>query len=226
MGDEKVIEKAAEGQTKTFTQQELDHILQDRIARLKGQYSDYDTLKTKVSEYEKSQDEKQLKILEEQKKYEEALKVHGTKLSELQGLVSKKDSEIQDMKIGSALDSEINRQNAYAEETKALLKSQAVLDKEGNIRIKGRDANGIEVFDSVEEGVKKFLTSRPHLVKANNKNGAGTGAGNPSNANVGGDDLNSLNAALLNAKAMGDVKAQKELNIKIRGKLASMGVRL
>jgi hypothetical protein len=214
------------GATKTFTQEELDHVVQDRLSREKAKYSDYETLKTKVSEYEKSQDEKQLKLLEEQKKYDEALKVHNTKLSEYQGLVVKKDLEIQDMKISGALDTEINRQNAYAEETKALLKSQAVLDKEGNIRIKGRDANGIEVFDSVEEGVKKFLTSRPHLVKANNKNGGGTGAGNPNNQNVGGDDLNSLNAALMEAQSRRDVKAQKEINIKIRGKLASMGVRV
>jgi hypothetical protein len=105
------------------------------------------------------------------------------------------------------------------------LKSQAVLDKEGNIRIKGRDANGIEVFDSVEEGIKKFLTSRPHLIKATNKNGGGTGAGNPSNLNVGGDDLNSLNAELLKAQANRDMKLQKELTVKLRAKLAEQGVR-
>jgi hypothetical protein len=130
------------------------------------------------------------------------------------------------MKVGSALINEITKQNAYAEESMALLKQQAVIDKEGNIRIKSRDANGIESLLSVEDGVKKFLEARPHLVKVTQKAGGGTGAAQAgTGAAVGGDDLNSLNQQLAAAQARGDHKASKELRIKVQAALASSGVR-
>ena len=44
---------------KTFTQKDVDKIVSDRLARQRGQFSDYDDLKTKAEEYEKLQAEKQ-----------------------------------------------------------------------------------------------------------------------------------------------------------------------
>ncbi|QIC06113.1 hypothetical protein GOP56_11115 [Brevibacillus sp. 7WMA2] len=47
---------------KTFTQEELDKIVADRIARERKKsekYADYDELKTKLAEYEREQEEKQ-----------------------------------------------------------------------------------------------------------------------------------------------------------------------
>ena len=211
-----IIEKAP---VKTFTQEELDHVVQDRLGREKAKYADYDEIKKKVSEFEKSQDEKQLKILEEQKKYDEALKVRDVKMTELQGLVSKKDSEIQDMRIGTSLAGAINSQNGYVEETMALLKSQAIIDKENNVRIKGRDSNGLEVMLSVEEGVKNFLTQRPHLVKATQRNGGGTPPGQGGGANTGADDLVTLTEELSQAQLRGDGKKMKEIADKLRTKM-------
>lgn len=213
-------------QDKLLTQAQVDAIVQDRLARERGKYSDYEDLKKFKTEFEKNQDAKQLALLEEQKKYNEAKDSYEKKIAEAQGLISKKDAEITDMKIGSSLMGEIVKQNAYAEETMALMKQQAVFDKEGNIRIKGRDANGLEVLDSVEEGVKKFLLQRPHLVKATKPGGGGTPSGNQTAGNIGGDDLNSLNEELMQATRRGDFKKVKEIKVKVAANIAAQRAKL
>lgn len=227
MGEE---QKPKEGeqtpQEKLLTQAQVDAIVQDRLAREKSKYSDYEDLKKFKSEHERQLDEAKTKELEAQKEYEKLKEGWTKKEQELAGVISKKDSEISDMKIGSALMNEIIKQNAYAEETMALIKSQAVFDKEGNIRIKGRDANGLEVLDSVEEGLKKFLTQRPHLVKATKPGGGGTPAGTPAGGAAGAEDLNSLNAEYIQAQQRGDYKKQKELGVKIRALLTTQGVKV
>ena len=231
MADEKFTQQqvdniVAEKMKGVLSQDKVDAIVQDRLARERAKYSDYDDLKKKVSDYEGKQSEQAQKDLEARKEYDKAKETYEKKITDLSDLVSKKDAEINDGKINSALMFEITKQNAYAEEALALLKSQAVFDKEGNIRIKGRDANGLEIADSVEEGVKRFLTARPHLVKATNRAGGGTPPANPvGGAGAGEDDLASLNAKLLEAQRRGDAKLQRELTVKIKAQLAYQGMR-
>lgn len=214
------------GGEKLLTQAQVDAVVQDRLARERAKYADYDDLRKFRTEHEKQLEAATQKELEAKKEYETLKQGWTKKEQELMGLVSKKDQEIQDARISSALQNEIVKQNAYAEETMALIKQQAVIDKEGNIRIKGRDANGLEVQHSVEEGIKQFLTQRPHLVKVTQKNGGGTGAGNTGTGAVGGDgDLATLNQQLSAATARGDQKAIKELSVKVRAALAAQGVR-
>jgi hypothetical protein len=196
---------------KTFNQEQVDRIVQDRLAREQAKFADYDTIKQKVTEFERLNNEKTQKELEEKKQYDEAKKTYEQKIADAQGLINKKDAEIVDMKVGNSLMGEIVKQNAYADETMALIKSQAVYDpKTGAIRIKGVDANGLEIMDSIEEGIKKFLTQRPHLVKAAKAGGAGTATGNQvAGSGAGEGDLNTLNAEYLAAQQRGD---QKEMN--------------
>lgn len=216
-----MAEEAKGNENKEFTpeqQAKVDAIVQERLARDRAKFADYEDLKKFKTEHEKQLEAATQKELEAKKEYDKLKEGWTKKEQELAGLISQKDLAISDMKIGSALMTEIIRQNAYAEETIALIKSQAVVDKDGNIRIKGRDANGLEILDSVEEGLKKFLTQRPHLVKVSQKAGGGTGAGGTgsSGAGAGGEDLNSLNAELMQAQIRGDVKRANELKIKIR----------
>ncbi len=85
MGD--IPEKTAE-EVKTeakFNQAQVDAIVQDRLAREKSKYSDYEDLRKFKSEHQQAQDAQQLKLLEEQKKYDEALKIHNEKLQLCQG---------------------------------------------------------------------------------------------------------------------------------------------
>lgn len=66
---------------KTFTQDELDKIVADRIARERkkfDKFADYDDLKTKASEYEKALEEKRLAELSAQERAEELAKKFET----------------------------------------------------------------------------------------------------------------------------------------------------
>ena len=211
----------------TLTQEKVDAVVQERLAREKAKFSDYDDLKKFKSEHEKELEAATQKELEAKKEYEKLKEGWTKKEQEYAGIITKKDAEITDNKISNALMGEIVKQNAYAEESMALIKSQAVFDKEGNIRIKCRDANGLEVMDSIEEGVKKFLIQRPHLVKVSQKAGGGTGAGGAgAGAGAGGEDLDSLNTELLQAQQRGDTKKINELKIKVRAILSSQKVML
>lgn len=221
--------EGAEGQEpkeKLLPQSAVDAIVQDRLARERSKYSDYDDLRKFKIEHEKNLEAATQKELEAKKEYEKLKEVWTKKEQELLGLVSKKDTEISDMKIVSALMQEISKQNAYPEETIALIKSQTVLDKEGNIRIKGRDANGLEVLHSVEEGIKSFLTQRPHLVKVTQKNGGGTGTGSQPGAGQESNDLETLNAELQSAINRGDRKKAVEVKAKLGAIVASQKTKL
>lgn len=209
-------EADAKANEKLLTQAQVDAIIQDRLAREKAKYSDYEDLRKFRTEHEKELEAANQKELEAKKEYEKLKEGWTKKEQEYAGVISKKETEITDMRIGNVLMGEIMKQNAYADETMALLKSQAVFDKGGNIRIKGRDANGLEVMDSVEEGMKKFLTLRPHLVKVTSKAGGGTGASGAGAGAGAGEDLNSLNAELLQAQQRGDTKKINELKVKVR----------
>jgi hypothetical protein len=225
---DQILDKAAEIKPvadKLLTQEQVDAVVQDRLARERAKFSDYEDLRKFKTEFEKSQDAKQLALLEEQKKYEDAKSTYTKQIAERDAIIQQKDLAVNDMKISGSLMTEIVKQNAYAEETMALIKQQAVFDKEGNIRIKGRDANGLEVLHSVEEGIKNFLTQRPHLVRVNMKVGGGTGAGNVSGGSVLGEDLTTLNNQLSQAMQQGDQKLARELKIKVQAALASRGVR-
>lgn len=216
MADEKTKETTATEQEKTFTQTQLDTIIQERLSRERSKFADYEDLRKFKTEHEKQLEQATQKELEAKKEYEKLKEGWGKKEQEFQSLITRKDSEITDMKVSGSLMSEIVKQNAYAEETLALIKSQAVFDKENNIRIKGRDANGLEVMLSVEEGIKKFLEQRPYLVKATKRDGGGTPQGLGGGAGAATDDLNSLNEQFLQAQRSGDYKKMGELKVKMQ----------
>lgn len=211
-------------------QKALDHIVQERLARDRQKFSDYDELKKFKTEYEQQQSQKAQEELIKQKKFEEAENTYKTKLNEYGQVLSKKDQEIQDLKIGHALTNEISKNNGYIEESIALLKGQTILDANGNVKVKGKDANGIDIEMPLMDGVKKFLEQRPHLVKANLKSGAGTGSGNATDLGSGSSgggqtgDLNSLNAELMQASRGNDLKKVSEIKQKIRNVMNIKGV--
>jgi hypothetical protein len=72
-----VPENKTEAQAKTFTQEELDKIVADRITRERKKlekFADYDDIKTKASEYEKALEQKRLDELSAQERAEELAK--------------------------------------------------------------------------------------------------------------------------------------------------------
>jgi hypothetical protein len=55
VNEEPIVEETP---AKTFTQDELDKIVADRLARDRKKYADYDEVKTRLSQYEKSEEER------------------------------------------------------------------------------------------------------------------------------------------------------------------------
>lgn len=207
----------AEKTAGALTQDKVNAIVEDRLSRERAKYAGHDELVKFKIEHEKTIAAANEKDLEARKEYDKAKETWVTEQQRLTGLITEKDTAIKDMKISSTLMGEIVKQNAYAEETMALIKSQAVFNEQGILQINGVDANGTAIKHSVEEGVKQFLIKRPHLVKATNPNGAGTGAGVGAGAGsgAGAQDLDALNAELQAAMNARDTKKVNELKLKI-----------
>lgn len=221
------------GKPVTFSPEQqaaVDHIVQERLSREKSKYADYDDLKKFKTDAEKQNDAKAQKELEDSKKYDEAKKGYENKIGELSNKLNEKDQAIQDRDIRHALTMEISKANGFLEESIALLRGMAAVDANGNVVIKVKDKNQVEQTLSVAEGVKNFLTERPHLVKSNHKAGSGSGAGDGAGAGgggaggAGGETLSSLNAELAQAINRGDQKRAAELKPKIRALMQGKGV--
>ena len=94
----------------------------------------------------------------------------------------------------------------------------AVVQEDGSVKIKGKDANGIDTLFDVKTGVEQFLKSKPYLVKATGTGGSGsaTGASQGGTGVGGGQDLAVLNSQLAAAMSAGDNKTANEVGAKIR----------
>jgi hypothetical protein len=92
-------------EVKTFTQEELDKIVADRIARERKKiekFADYDDLKTKASEYEKALEEKRLAELSAQERAEEIAKKFEAERNEYAKQLDELKSQAQREKIVNA----------------------------------------------------------------------------------------------------------------------------
>jgi hypothetical protein len=92
-------------ESKTFTQEELDKIVADRIARERKKiekFADYDDLKTKASEYEKALEEKRLAELSAQERAEEIAKKFEAERNEYAKQLDELKSQAQREKVVNA----------------------------------------------------------------------------------------------------------------------------
>ena len=184
MSDE-IMETEAETETaavetqesKTFTQDELDRIVADRVAREQRKFDkrlsgvDLDEAKDLLAKKEAAE-------LERQKERGEFDKV-------LKQTVEKKDMEIQSYKSklqqtlvdGAILGAASNSNAVNPTQVSKLLKDQTRLSDDGTVEV--LDANGVPRYNdsgdllSVNEMVAEFLTVNPHMVKASQ---GGTGS--------------------------------------------------
>jgi hypothetical protein len=157
-------------ESKTFTQEELDRIVADRVARTKRQYDkrldgiDLDEARQLLQDRQNAEIEKQ----KERGEFEEILKA----------TVQKKDQEIQTYKqrlahqlVDGALLEAASRNNAVsADQVSQLLRGSVRLSEDGTAEV--YDANGTPRYNdqgdplSVNELVGDFLSANPHFVKA------------------------------------------------------------
>lgn len=168
---------AAETQGKTFSQEELDRIVADRIAREQRKFEK----KLNGINLDEARD-----LLEQREQAElEAKKQRGEFDAILKQTVEKKENEINSYKsrlqetlIDGALVASASRNNAVdSTQVTQLLKSNTRLNADGVVEIV--DSNGTPRYNdkgellTVDEMVGEFLTANPHFVKAT-PGGAGT----------------------------------------------------
>ena len=155
---------------KTFTQEELDRIVADRVAREQRKFDkkvsgiDLDEAKELLAQKEAAELERQ--------------KERGEFDSILKKTVEKKDMEIQSYKSklqqtlvdGAILGAASNNNAVNPNQVSQLLKSNTRLADNGNVEV--LDDNGSPRYNdsgdllSVNEMVTEFLTVNPHMVKA------------------------------------------------------------
>lgn len=175
--------ETTEPQAKTFTQEELDRIVADRIARENRKFEkrisgiDLEEARDLLSAKEKADEERQ--------------KERGEFDSILKSTVEKKDVEIRGYKaklqqtlVDGALLSAASQNNAVSpEQVSTLLKNNTRLADDGGVEV--LDSKGLPRYNdkgellSVNDMVTEFLTANPHFVKASQ---GGTG----SQGNAGG----------------------------------------
>lgn len=170
-------------EAKTFTQEELDRIVADRVAREQRKFDkrlsgvDLDEARDLMAQKEAAELERQ--------------KERGDFDSILKKTVEKKDMEIQSYKSklqqtlvdGAILGAASNNNAVSPEQVSSLLKSNTRLAEDGTVEV--LDGNGTPRYNdsgdllSVNEMVSEFLTANPHFVRASQ---GGTG----SQGNAGG----------------------------------------
>lgn len=214
------------GGDKTFTQADVDRVVQERLGREKTKYADYDELKTFKDEHAKNQDDLKQKELESQKNYEELKKGWTEKENNFNKALTEKDTAFKSLKIDNALGAEVAAQNAYPE-AKEVLKTLVTLSDDGTPQMKGKDQVGNEIAITLTEGVKKFLEERPHLVKASQGSGGGTppaGGGGDGGATGGTDELSDLNTQYMTAVSQRNMKLAGELKAKIQNHFTTKNI--
>jgi len=157
-------------ESKTFTQEELDRIVADRVAREQRKFDkkiqgiDLDDAKDLMAQREAAELERK--------------KERGEFDSILKQAVEKKDMEIQSYKNklqqtlvdGAILGAASNNNAVNPNQVSQLLKDQTRLSDDGTVEV--LDANGSPRYNdsgdllSVDEMVTEFLTVNPHMVKA------------------------------------------------------------
>jgi hypothetical protein len=174
-------EQSGGGASKTFTQADVDKILEQRLARERKRFEkmtdgvDIDEAKRVLAEREQAELERQ----KERGEFENVLKKTVEKKDmTIQSLTSK----LHQIQVDGALLNAASTKNAVSpEQVSALLKGQTRLSDDGQVEI--LDKNGSIRYNdngellSVNELMEEFLTANPHFVRAS----AG-GAGSSGNA--------------------------------------------
>lgn len=140
-------------EVKTFTQEEIDKIIAERIARERKKYADYEELKAKAVEYEKKLEEQRLAELSEKERAEEIAKKYEEERNQYAKQVEELQNAIREEKI----------RNAFI--TKAQSVGIAYIDD----AYKLADFSKVEVgedgsINGIDDVVKTLVESKPFLL--------------------------------------------------------------
>lgn len=179
--------QAQEQPTNTFTQDEVNNIVERRLAKERG--SMYKKLGVEDLDIAVNAVKTQKDLEEKQRiqkgEFEEILK---TRTQEFNKEKSNLESQLKDIKINKSLLSSASRNKAInPDQVVELLKSDIKLNEAGNVEI--LDKSGLARYNkmgellSTDELVQEFLTQNPHFVSA-------TPSGSGSVSNVDRSELN------------------------------------
>ena len=181
------VPQVQETPTQTFTQDEVNNIVERRLAKERGSMykklgvDDLDIAVTAV----KTQKEAEEKQRIQKGEFEEILK---TRTQEHQKEKTQLENQLKDIKINKSLLSSASKNKAInPDQVVELLKGNIKLNETGNVEI--LDQNGIARYNksgellSTDELVQEFLTQNPHFVSA-------TPSGSGSVSNVDRQELN------------------------------------
>ena len=194
-------------ESKTFTQDELDKIVADRISRERKKlekFADYDDLKTKASEYEKALEEKRLAELSAQERAEELAKKFEAERNDFAKKLEELQSQAQREKVVNAFIKAAPSVNIPADRIDAALKL-------ADLSAVTVGENGIEGLDAVMSALVEtygFLAETKKPQKP---------IGEPSNGNQN-SEIKTLEAMLAEAKKAKDFAKVIEISNLIAGK--------
>jgi len=157
--------------TKTFTQEDLDSIVKERLARERSKilkkYEGVD-----VEKYNSLIQEQEAKEQEEQAKRGEFEKILKSTVEKKDSVISQLQTELQSIKVdGNLLNAASSRKAVNPQQVVRLLKDQVRLTESGEVEVLD-DSGSARYTDkgsamSVDDLVEEFLTTNPHFKMAN-----------------------------------------------------------
>lgn len=176
------VEAQTQEETKNFTQDQLEKIIQDRLNRQRAQLErKYDGVD--VDKYRQLEQEEENRRIEELKKREQFDTVLKETVEKKDSQIGQLRNEIHAIKVEGALLNEASANRAInPNQVVQLLRNSVRLGDHGSAEV--LDNNGAVRYNdsgepmAVQELVQEFLNSNPHFVNANS-----SGSGSKSNLN-------------------------------------------
>lgn len=154
-------------ETRTFTQDDLDKIVQSRLEKYKKRFDGID-----VNEYKSLKTAEEERELEAMKKREEFDKILQSQKEKYSGELNSLRSELTSMKVdGTLLTAASQRGAVNAEQVAQLLRNTVGLDETGRPVVYDKDRNVIYDSETAEpktlaSHVNEFLDGNPHFLKS------------------------------------------------------------
>ncbi len=197
-------EPTPEPKTVTMTQEELDALITKRLGQERKKYGDYDELKTKLSEFEKVEDERKKAAMTEAERMQAELEAAKKAAEEAEGktVAALKAANDRVIKADFKLLAAAANIRADALEDAFLLadKSGITVDDGGNVV-------------GVKEALEALVAAKPYLVEA--PSAKPKEIGSPSNPPK--DERKTLEAQLEEAKKLKQLGRVIELSNKLNG---------
>ena len=200
---EEVKQEQPKTESKSFTQEQLDNIVQARLMAERKKYE------RKMEEEEKQKTEllKQ-KQLEEAKSKAEIEKLMKERIAEKDSEISRYKTEIKKEKIDNSILSVASKNNAInPQQVVQLIEKEVKLNDDGRIEVLDNNSNirynAKGELLTIEDRVKEFLDTNPHFRNA-------TVQGSGSKASIGGNTVKPLNIQDLDLNKPEDRKAYAE----------------